>query len=110
MSVAGGGLSRGALVDDLYDITRSVQWVRVAVPELGESVYAFSNGKSFFLDSEQVAALAATVGPSRLAPRAGGGWQEIVQDRGVRVLAERYIDGKLFYRFRQHWAFDPVHA
>jgi hypothetical protein len=93
---------------DVYEITRLVTAVTASSPLAPGPFDGYSNGKSSFFAEDQVSAIAAALPPGQVHRRQGGGWQEVAPDKGVRVLAQRHIDGGKFYRFRQHWGFQPV--
>jgi hypothetical protein len=95
------------LADDLYDISRLVKPVTAQSSLLPWPLDGYTNGKSFYFSDAQVQAVAAVLPAGQVAPRPGG-WQEVVPGKGVRVLAERHINGEIYFRFRKHWDFTAV--
>lgn len=94
---------------DVHDITGSVTPVTAGSTLLpGTVLTGFTNGKSFFFTDPQVALVSELLSGGQLRRRAGGGWEEVIPGKGLRYLAERHIDGALFYRLRKHWRFTAV--
>ena len=91
---------------DVHDISASVTPV-IAESSLlgGTALPGFTNGKSFFFTDDQVGQIADLVSAGQLRRRSGGGWEEVIPGKGLRFLAERYINGANYYRFRSHWQF-----
>ncbi len=93
--------------DDLYDISRLVKPVVAKSFLLPWPLDGYTNGSSFFFTDEQVQAVAGAMPVGQVARREGG-WQEVVPGKGVRVLAERHINGGTYFRFRKHWDFGAL--
>ena len=93
---------------DVYDISRLVEQVTASSPLLPWPLEGFTNGKSFFFNADQVADIAAAMPGGELTRGSAGEWLESVAGKGMRVLAERHINGGTFYRFRKYWEFQPI--
>jgi hypothetical protein len=95
--------------DDVHDISDRVTPVTAESPLLpGAALSGFTNGKSFFFTDAQIDDVAQRVTGGRLRRRAGGGWEEVVPGRGLRFLAERHINGAIYYRLRKYWEFTAI--
>lgn len=100
---------------DLVDITHRVMPVAVVGSGAATPVEAYTDGRHFYFDDDNVARVGAHLtrrldlaGRSVRVERSAAGWCEQRGAGHVRLLHHRHVGGQVVYRFDEEWLFTVV--